>query len=187
MTKQAIIYILVLLVGLAVGTGLGYFLTKPKIDAANTTAAEAMTKLTEVQSQSEADLKTANAKLARYETDLKKSRSDLMSKNTVLLRTQTELARAKAVLEQALQQQPGGETTAAKTSAPTPAKTTATRTPVASGPAREYTIKAGDSLWKIAATELGDGARWTEIDELNPDVDQNTTLKVGSKINIPAK
>ncbi len=32
---------------------------------------------------------------------------------------------------------------------------------------REYTVKRGDSLWKIARTALGSGSRYTEIMELN--------------------
>lgn len=30
-----------------------------------------------------------------------------------------------------------------------------------------YTVKAGDSLWSIAAAQLGDGTRWQEIQTLN--------------------
>ena len=32
---------------------------------------------------------------------------------------------------------------------------------------REYTVKKGDSLWKIACTQLGSGSRYTEIMKLN--------------------
>src|SRR5699024_78306 len=33
----------------------------------------------------------------------------------------------------------------------------------------KYTVAAGDSLWRIAARQLGDGSRWAEIYELNRD------------------
>ena len=32
---------------------------------------------------------------------------------------------------------------------------------------REYTVKRGDTLWKIARTYLGSGNRYTEIMEIN--------------------
>ena len=35
------------------------------------------------------------------------------------------------------------------------------------GSAKTYTVKAGDSLWSIAANQLGDGTRWKEIKTLN--------------------
>ena len=31
----------------------------------------------------------------------------------------------------------------------------------------DYRVVAGDSLWKIAAQKLGNGARWTELFNLN--------------------
>ena len=37
----------------------------------------------------------------------------------------------------------------------------------ASDSSRTYTVKKGDCLWNIAASELGDGSRWQEIYELN--------------------
>lgn len=37
-------------------------------------------------------------------------------------------------------------------------------------PTVRYTVKRGDSLWKIARERLGDGTRYTEIVDLNPDV-----------------
>lgn len=48
---------------------------------------------------------------------------------------------------------------------------------------RTYTVKAGDSLWKIAATQLGNGSRWTEIQKLNGL--KSTTIYKGQVLKIP--
>jgi nucleoid-associated protein YgaU len=47
-----------------------------------------------------------------------------------------------------------------------------------------YVIQQGDTLWKIASQELGDGKRWKEITELNPGLEPNS-LRVGQEIIIP--
>ncbi len=53
---------------------------------------------------------------------------------------------------------------------------------------REYTIKKGDTLWKIAQNELGKGYRWKYIYELNKDVIKNPNkLRAGKKIVIPVE
>lgn len=53
---------------------------------------------------------------------------------------------------------------------------------------REYTIKKGDTLWKIAERELGKGHRWKYIYELNKSVIKNPNkLKAGRKILIPVE
>ncbi|MDX3162448.1 N-acetylmuramoyl-L-alanine amidase [Streptomyces scabiei] len=54
------------------------------------------------------------------------------------------------------------------------------------GTARSYTVVAGDTLWGIAAHELGKGGRWQEIADLNPDVDPDE-LQPGQKLKLPAK
>lgn len=51
---------------------------------------------------------------------------------------------------------------------------------------RPYRVVQGDTLWGIAAHELGKGGRWQEIAALNPDVDPEQ-LPVGQELKIPAK
>lgn len=55
-------------------------------------------------------------------------------------------------------------------------------------PSREYIVREGDNLWRIAAKELGDGSRYTEISKVNANIleDQNT-LVVGMRLRIPAR
>ncbi|MBN3037940.1 MAG: OmpA family protein [Candidatus Omnitrophica bacterium] len=51
---------------------------------------------------------------------------------------------------------------------------------------REYTVKKGDSLWKIAEKEYGGGHRWKYLYELNKDtIKDPDNLKPGEKILIP--
>ncbi|MBF0618963.1 MAG: OmpA family protein [Candidatus Omnitrophica bacterium] len=53
---------------------------------------------------------------------------------------------------------------------------------------REYTIAANDSLWKIAAKEMGNGNRWKYLYELNKDRIKNPNkLKKGTVIIIPVE
>ncbi|CAL9665332.1 hypothetical protein SUDANB145_07402 (plasmid) [Streptomyces sp. enrichment culture] len=49
-----------------------------------------------------------------------------------------------------------------------------------------YTVARGDTLWSIAASRLGDGARWTEIAKLNSLKDADA-LAVGQKLQLPKK
>ena len=49
-----------------------------------------------------------------------------------------------------------------------------------------YRVKRGDTFWKIAKTQLGDGQRWREIAKFNPNVDKNK-LRVGQSIRLPEK
>jgi nucleoid-associated protein YgaU len=68
---------------------------------------------------------------------------------------------------------------------PTPAEKPAA-TPAAGG--RTYTVQPGDSFWKVAASELGDGNRWREVYELNKDqVSSPDSLKVGQELQLPEK
>lgn len=54
--------------------------------------------------------------------------------------------------------------------------------------AREYSVKKGDTLWKIARQELGSGNRWKDIFELNKEkIKDPQNLKVGQIIHLPEK
>jgi nucleoid-associated protein YgaU len=53
---------------------------------------------------------------------------------------------------------------------------------------REYVVQSGDSLWKIAANNLGNGSRYEEIAELNADVlNGDDNLTVGMRLKLPAR
>lgn len=51
---------------------------------------------------------------------------------------------------------------------------------------KEYVIKSGDTLWKIAKNEYGDGMQWKRLWEFNKDVIPNPDRpRKGTKIRIP--
>ncbi len=51
-----------------------------------------------------------------------------------------------------------------------------------------YVVREGDSLWQIAAEQLGDGSRYGEIAELNAAVlDSEDNLFVGMRLKMPAR
>lgn len=53
---------------------------------------------------------------------------------------------------------------------------------------KKYVVKEGDSLWKIAAEQLGSGSRYKEIGKLNSDVlTSDDSLRIGTALNMPAK
>lgn len=48
----------------------------------------------------------------------------------------------------------------------------------------KYTVKAGDTLYRIAVSHYGDGKQWKKIADANPGVTPSH-LKVGQSINLP--
>lgn len=48
---------------------------------------------------------------------------------------------------------------------------------------KTYTVKAGDSLWRIAAQQLGNGARYKEIKTMNGL--KNNTIHAGQVLKLP--
>ncbi len=52
----------------------------------------------------------------------------------------------------------------------------------------QYVVREGDSLWRIAAQQLGDGTRYTEISELNAGiVKDEDDIPVGLRLKMPAR
>jgi len=55
-----------------------------------------------------------------------------------------------------------------------------------SGKLAIVTVKSGDTLWKFAASRLGNGRRWQELLALNPGLRNPDLLEVGSQVVVPA-
>lgn len=73
----------------------------------------------------------------------------------------------------------------AKTPVKPVAKKAATTTTTTGG-GKVHVVKEGESLWKIAKAELGNGAHWNKIYEANKDVMKSPeALKTGMKLKIP--
>jgi LysM repeat protein len=67
-----------------------------------------------------------------------------------------------------------------------PAPAGGARPPAAAAPSKPttWTVKAGDTLWDIAAEVLGDGARFREIARLNA-IANPSALRVGQRLRLP--
>ena len=48
-----------------------------------------------------------------------------------------------------------------------------------------YIVVEGDSLWNIAEEQFGDGNLYTEILTLNPQIEEDAPLFVGTKLKMP--
>jgi nucleoid-associated protein YgaU len=48
-------------------------------------------------------------------------------------------------------------------------------------------VERGDSLWKLAERNLGSGARWRELAELNPQLSNPNLIRVGAWIHLPSQ
>jgi nucleoid-associated protein YgaU len=72
------------------------------------------------------------------------------------------------------------------TSTPTQTPARPRPKPPAAKRTKYYTVRDGDSLWKIADKQLGDEERYREIIELN-NLDDEDYLKVGQRLLIPAR
>jgi nucleoid-associated protein YgaU len=77
-------------------------------------------------------------------------------------------------------------TSASSAKSSLPASIVKSSTPAKKG--NVYIVKEGDSLWRIAADQLGDGNRYKEIVKLNSDIlSSEDDIQVDMKLKLPAK
>jgi 5'-nucleotidase/UDP-sugar diphosphatase len=62
--------------------------------------------------------------------------------------------------------------------------TVTTQTPVSSAAGASYTVKKGDTLYKLAREHYGDGKQWQRIASANPGLSPQS-LRVGQTLIIP--
>jgi nucleoid-associated protein YgaU len=167
--NNRMLYPVMLLVGIAIGTGVGMLISKPKIDDQKKELDQLITQM-------------QTAKVESEET-IQRSATEIVRTKSLLRKTKAELARVKEELQK------NEAPTAPDVTQPVVVITTPSDTTnfASTTPTVDYTIKEGDSFWKIAEEQLGDGLRYTEILKLNPDISENQTLTVGMKVKIPAE
>jgi nucleoid-associated protein YgaU len=157
--NQKTVQAIIAIAGLGVGLALGIMITNSKGKA---TIADLQSKL----QQSEA---ASQEKISNYDTTIE--------------RLNNELKQANEKLNPSASAPEGAVITTAKNK----------KTASASGnnaipdTVKLYTVKDGDSLWKIARNQLGDGNRFKEILKLNPNISANDNLAVSTKLKIPSK
>lgn len=49
------------------------------------------------------------------------------------------------------------------------------------------TLQRGDSLWKLAQLNLGEGFRWRELLAVNPEIVNPSQIEVGAQLYVPAR
>jgi len=166
------LYPVMLLVAIAVGTGIGMLISKPKINEQKKEIDQLITQMQTAKIESEETIQRAATEIVRKENELTRAKNLLIQINAKLREMKSQIPESSAT---------SPETTEPVVVITTPDKTASTT------PTVDYTIKEGDSFWKIAEEQLGDGLRYTEILKLNPDISENQTLTVGMKVKIPAE
>jgi LysM repeat protein len=160
MRQQIVTYVILVLFGLAVGIGAGMLITKSKVNKNKAIIADLQSRMQRSEMMSQERIQDADSKIMRLNSEL------------TLVKTELEQVRGGNVEKAS----PTENTAAA---AIDNAQKTATKV---------YTVKEGDSLWEIAASQLGDGNRYKEIIKLNPDVSTDgENLTIGTKLKMPTR
>ncbi|MHC4552457.1 MAG: LysM peptidoglycan-binding domain-containing protein [Planctomycetota bacterium] len=190
---KVLVVIVTLVIGLGAGFGAGYMLMMPRIKESTTEIDNLTAKLAESEAASEETLKKAGKEITVAKSQVKKSQDNAIRVNNEFIKLEAENKRLQLLLKKMMDQRAASTVSSIPTApaAPAPAssaKTTETTAsaPAATGPTVEYTVAEGDSLWKIAATELGNGLRYKDIIKLNPGIDEKSKLDIGMKLKLPA-
>jgi nucleoid-associated protein YgaU len=182
--KLLVPIIVALLVGTGIGIGVGIMMTKPKVEENKTRISDLEANVEDLQAkneklkssneESEAAIRKASKEIVRYKNDL--SRATDMIRGLSAELKKVEAGQPTASTETANPDTSTGSvgTSAATASGPTVATT-------------EYVVKDGDSLWKIAASELDNGMRYKEILKLNSNLSEDKPLVPGIKIKLPSQ
>jgi nucleoid-associated protein YgaU len=166
MRQQIVICVIIALLGVGVGVGGGVLITKSKVDKSKAIIADLQSRMQKSEMISQERIQNADAEMMRL--------------NSELMRVKTELDRVKSGGGEVAKTSPAENAGVKITSATAMDNTQKTAMTV-------YIVKEGDSLWKIAASQLGDGNRYKEIMKLNPNVSTNKNLVVGTKLKIPTR
>ena len=170
-----------LLVGIAIGTGVGMLITKPEIDKQKKEVDQLVTQMQVAKADSEETIQRAATEIARNKNELKRTKDLLMQVTAQLAKANAEL---KAIKSPTPESSTSLGTTEPEVVITTPRDTDRTASTMLT---TDYIIEDGDSFWKIAQEQLGDGNRYTEILELNPAISEDQTLNIGMKIKIPVQ
>lgn len=161
--NQKVVQAIIAIVGLGVGLACGVMITNSKSKVA----------IADLQSKMQQSEAASQKRSSNYDITIN--------------RLNNELQQAKIELEKLKSPAPAAEGVVIATAEN---KKTAAASDDNSIPstAKLYTVKEGDSLWDIAASQLGDGNRYKEIIKLNPNVSTDgKNLAVGTKLKMPTR
>ena len=121
-------------------------------------------------------LQEKNKKLTQRVAELESQLESLEKTNQSLVQLTAELR------NQLMQAEAEGQLRQAEETAPT------TKTDTQPSTAESiYIVVEGDSLWNIAEEQFGDGNLYTEILTLNPQIEEDEPLFVGTKLKMPSQ
>ena len=187
--NNRILYPVILLVGLVIGMGVGTLTSKAKIDEQKEVVEKQKGEISRLETQMQTEKTDSEGIIRKAETEIAQNKNELARMKSLVTLTTTQLAKANAELREIKSRNQESPTISPEVTEPVVVITTPSRdagTASTTGTI-DYTIEDGDSFWKIAQEQLGDGLRYKEILKLNPDMSENQALIIGTIIKIPAR